>query len=216
MKSRLLVLNASARRDRSITRQLTTRLAQAWLVARPAGEIVTRDIGQAPPTAINQDWIAAAYSRVPGSERHPSLAESERLIDELDSADAVIIGTPLYNFGMPAVLKLWLEQIIRVGRTFRIEVGPEGERYLPLLRPKPVFVVVAAGNPAFLRDGSLASVNFLRSHLGAVLEFLGFGDLTFIEVGEAEAKQGIVPPSLLAAENRLRRTVDDPVTARPA
>lgn len=204
MKSRLLLLNASARHDRSVTRTLGDRLARAWLDSHPGGEIVRRDVGLEPPSAIDQAWIAAAYARNPGPEARVSLAESETLIDEIDAADAIVIGTPLYNFGMPATLKLWIEQIIRVDRTFRIETGPEGESYLPVLRPKPVFVVVSAGNPAFLNDGPLAALNFLRSHLGAILEFLGFTDVTFIELAEPDAKQGLGSPALLEAEARLR------------
>lgn len=206
MNHRLLTINASARSNRSVTRRLVEQLAQAWLSARPDGDIIHRDVGLNPPSAISQDWIASAYSpaadRTPGM--HASLAESEALIAEIEAADAIVIGTPLYNFGMPAVLKLWIEQIIRVGRTFEIVAGEAGETYRPLLKPKPVVVVVAAGNGAFLGGGPLSALNFLESHLGSVLTFLGFADVTFVRISEADAKSGATPPGLGVAAGRLR------------
>lgn len=209
MNPRLLTLDASARANRSVTRRLVDQLAAAWRSSRPDGVIVHRDVGLSPPSAIDQNWIAAAYApssaRTP--EMHASLAESETLIAEIESADAIVIGAPLYNFGMPAVLKLWIEQIIRLGRTFEIVPGQEGETYRPLLKPKPVVVVVAAGNGAFLEGGPFASLNFLGTHLRCVLEFLGFTDVTFVQIAEAEAKNrahGAAWPELNAAAERLR------------
>lgn len=211
MKSRLLLLNSSARFDRSVTRTLADRLVRAWLSAHPDGEVIHRDTGRVPPAAIDQAWIASAYARQTEPGHAAALAESESLIAEIEAADVIVIGAPLYNFGMPAVLKLWIEQIIRVGRTFRIVTGADGETYVPLLRSKPVFVVVSAGNPAFLNGGPLSSLNFLRSHLGAILEFLGFSDVTFIEIAENDAKEGRDSPALLQAESRLRES-DDPAS----
>lgn len=205
MKPRLLTINASARTTRSVTRRLADQLAATWLASRPEGRVVHRDVGLNPPSAIDQNWIASAYA--PAGARTQAmdacLAESETLIAELETADAVIIGTPLYNFGMPAVLKLWIEQIIRVGRTFEIVAGEAGESYRPLLKPKPVVVVVAAGNGAFLNKGPLAAFNFLEAHLRCVLEFIGFADITFVQVAETEAKNGAELPELRVAADRL-------------
>lgn len=205
MKHRLLTINASARSNRSVTRGLVDQLAQTWLSSRPDGEIIHRDVGLSPPSAITQDWIASAYSPAANRspEMHACLAESDALIAEIETADAIIIGTPLYNFGMPAVLKLWIEQIIRVGRTFEITASEAGEAYRPLLKSKPVVVVVSAGNGAFLKGGPLAALNFLESHLGCVLEFLGFTDVTFLQIAETDAKNGAGRTDLSAAAGRL-------------
>ena len=216
MKTRLLTINASARSNRSVTRGLVDQLAAAWLSASADGAVVSRDVGLNPPSAIDQEWIASAYA--PAGDRTPAmracLAESDTLIGEIEAADAIVIGTPLYNFGMPAVLKLWVEQIIRVGRTFEIMTGQGGESYRPLLAPKPVVVVVAAGNGAFLNGGSLAAFNFLEAHLRCVLEFIGFKDVTFIQVAEADAKSGAArPPGLDEAAERLRQRAVAGVTA---
>jgi FMN-dependent NADH-azoreductase len=132
------------------------------------------------------------------------LAESEALIAEIEAAEAIVIGTPLYNFGMPAVLKLWIEQIVRVDRSFEIVSGASGETYRPLLKSKPVVVVVAAGNGAFLSGGPLAALNFLESHLGSVLTFLGFTEVTFVRISETDAKNGTHSPELSVAMDRLR------------
>lgn len=206
MKTNLLVINASARVTRSVTRQLSARLAAAWQDAHPDGRIVERDIGLNPPAAIDATWIAAAYTPAEArtAAQHASLILSETLIAEIEAADAIVIGTPLYNFGMPAVLKSWIEQIVRVGRTFEIVVSAEGERYRPLLAPKPVIVAVSVGNGAFLPGGDQAALNFLEPHLGHMLGFLGLTETTFVNVAETAAKQGTDWPELIAAEKILR------------
>ncbi|MDF3057284.1 MAG: hypothetical protein K0R17_1499 [Rariglobus sp.] len=209
MKTNLLVVNASARVTRSVTRQLAARLASAWQGAHPEGCIVSRDIGLEPPAAIDEAWIAAAYTPAEArtAGQHASLSLSETLIAEIEAADVIVIGTPLYNFGMPAVLKSWIEQIVRVGRTFEIVTSAEGESYRPLLAPKPVVVVVSAGNGAFLPGGEHAGLNFLVPHLGHMLGFLGLTETTFVQVEEAAAKQSDDWPELAVAEDLMRSSI---------
>ena len=115
-----------------------------------------------------------------------------------------MIGTPLYNFGMPAVIKAWIDQIVRIDRTFEIVTSAQGESYRPLLAPKPVVVVVSVGNGAFLPGGEHAGLNFLEPHLGSMLGFLGLTETIFVQVEEAAAKRGDDWPELVAAEDILR------------
>src|SRR5690625_2631916 len=125
--TRLLHLDASARPGRSgeqahgsHTRRLSARFVEAWKALRPDDPIVYRDIGQSPPPPVSGDWIHAAFT--PPAQREPwmhqTLAMSDRLIDELLAADLVVAGVPMYNFGVPAGFKAWIDNIVRVGRTF--------------------------------------------------------------------------------------------------
>ena len=126
----LLVVNASGRVTRSITGRLTDRFARNWSAVHPAGTVLQRDVGIQPPTPVNEAWIAAAFAapnrRTP--EMHAALVESDTLLEEIERADAIAIGAPLYNFGMPAQLKAWFDQIIRVGRTFDFTAWLRGQQ----------------------------------------------------------------------------------------
>jgi Acyl carrier protein phosphodiesterase len=207
MKTNLLVIDSSARRTRSVTRHLTSLFASAWAESRPGAKIVHRDIGLNPPPMIDESWIAAAYT--PAEERtfemEAALDFSNRLIDEIAEADAIVLGAPVYNFGMPAMLKGWVEQIVRVGRTFAMDGPDSANRYRPLLSPKPVWIVEVAGTREMFPGGALAAVNFLETHLSTVLGFIGLTDLRFVRVGDVEVKGEHYQASLAEAETLLRR-----------
>jgi FMN-dependent NADH-azoreductase len=197
----LLVVNASGRVTRSITRHLTARFAAAWAAGRPGGAVVRRDVGLGPPPPVDEPWIAAAFADPPshnGAARE-ALRSSEALIAELEAADAVVIGTPLYNFGMPAQLKAYFDQIVRVGRTFDFD-PKAASPYRPLLRSKPVVVITAAGDGALQPGGPLYRLNFLDPHLETILGFIGLTDVSFVRVGYDEFQDDRLKASIAAAE----------------
>jgi FMN-dependent NADH-azoreductase len=202
----LLVVNASGRVTRSITRRLTDRFARGWSAIHPAGTVLQRDVGLQPPTPVNEAWIAAAFAapdrRTP--EMHAALLESDTLLEEIERADAIAIGAPLYNFGMPAQLKAWFDQIIRVGRTFDF-TGDANEPYRPLLASKPVVVLISAGDAAMLPGGSAYPSTTLEPHLTTLLTFNGLPDITFIRVGDEEEPGESHERSITAAEHAIDR-----------
>ncbi|MGH8018822.1 MAG: FMN-dependent NADH-azoreductase [Opitutaceae bacterium] len=204
----LLVVHSSGRVTRSITRRLTDRFIRAWSAANPAGRILTRDVGLNPPSTVNEAWIAGAFAdpqrRTP--QMRQALRESDTLLDEVERADAIVIGAPLYNFGMPAQLKAWFDQIIRVGRTFDF-TGDAVEPYRPLLTPKPVVVLVSAGDAAMLPGGSAFPRATLEPHLTTLLTFNGLTDLTFIRVGDEEKPGESHDRSIAAAEEEIDRYI---------
>jgi FMN-dependent NADH-azoreductase len=170
----LLVINSSGRVTRSITRRLTQRFSDAWQKQNPTGKIIQRDVGRNPPAPVDEGWIAAAFAeparRTPAM--HEALRSSEALIEEIIAADTIVVGAPIYNFGMPAQLKAFVDQIVRVGRTFDFVPGT-AEPYRPLLSPKPVLVISSAGDGALHPGGGLAHLNFLEPHLETVFRFIG-------------------------------------------
>lgn len=202
----LLVINCSGRVSRSLSRRLTHRFAQAWLAHQPSGRIIERDLGSNPPPPVNERWIAAAFADPAESTdaSRDALRLSETLIEEIVAADTVIIGTPIYNFGMPAQLKAYFDQVVRVGRTFAFAPG-EAEPYRPMLASKPVIAVSAAGDGAMHPGGKLWPLNFLEPHLATTLAFIGLTDLTFVRVGYDEYKDERLKRSLAAAEAELDR-----------
>lgn len=165
----ILRIDSSANTADSITRKLTDRI-----VAKLGdSDIVTRDLALEPLPQITHTWAVARAT--PESDRAPeqieALKESDKLVAELLSADTIVIGAPIYNFGVPASLKAWIDLVARVGVTFRYtENGPEG-----LVKGKRVIIAMASGGvPA----GSPA--DFVTEYLKFVLGFLGITDVTIV------------------------------------
>src|SRR5262245_37169380 len=123
--STLLRIDASARAERSHTRQMTRTFVETWLRCRPADTVIERNLAKTPPEFVTEPWIASAFTdperRTPEQQR--ILEASDQLIGELERADVIVLGTPMYNYGMPAVLKAWFDQILRIGRTFSFDLG---------------------------------------------------------------------------------------------
>ncbi|MCC5654874.1 NAD(P)H-dependent oxidoreductase [Nostoc sp. XA013] len=115
----VLRIDASARVTRSLSRGLTTAFTEQWLKSRPNDTLITQDVGLNPPPAISEAWIAAAFTAPKQRTPHQQevLKISDQLLEELEPASLIVIGTPMYNYGMPAALKAWIDQVIRVGRT---------------------------------------------------------------------------------------------------
>jgi len=186
MKS-LLIINSSGRVTRSVTRRLTRRFTTLWLEANPGASLLDRDVGLTPPSMLDEAWIASAYtsSENRSPEMAAALAESDMLIAEIERADAIVIGAPMYNFGMTSQLKAYFEQIIRVGRTFDFNHGDEANPYRPLLTSKPVTIITSTGAGGYEPGGANAATNYLDAPLVTSLSLMGLADIEFIRVGFA-------------------------------
>lgn len=203
----LLVVHSSGRITRSITRHLAARFMAQWRIRHPDTALIEREVGVTPPPTVNEAWIAAAYGASPDAPAPDPLAWSETFINELFQADVIVLGAPIYNFGMPAQLKAWFDQIVRVGRTFSFD--PEAaEPYQPLLAPKPVVILTSAGDGALHPGGKLSHLNHLEPHLQTLFGFIGLTDLTFIRAGYDEFQDDRTKRSLTTAEAAVDETVD--------
>jgi len=180
----ILQLDASARpgiagKDvhGSHSRHLTHQFITQWQSRRPQDTITYRDIGQHPPSIINHDWIASAFTPEVSLEpwMKDALAESNQLVDELIAADILVIGTPLYNFGMPATLKAWVDQVVRAGRTVEFDDANPIDPYIPKLtdRERHAVVLTARGGVNMAPGQEMAHMNHLEPHLATALAFIG-------------------------------------------
>lgn len=183
----ILRIDASVRRTdnpvaayNSISRNLADSFIEQWKEAEPEVEVILRDVGMAPPDFISNDWIASVFT--PEAERteqqQKTVSLSDTLIDELDRADVVLISTPMYNYGMPAALKAWFDQIIRINKTFTFDLGRGDFPLEPIMSGKSLVLLTSAGEFGFeqggIRDGSghlSAHINTLRKYLGAAYMF---------------------------------------------
>ncbi|OQP87286.1 NAD(P)H dehydrogenase [Rhizobium rhizosphaerae] len=179
----ILPIDSSARaglsgRDRhgSHTRRLSRRFIDTWMEQRMMDVVTYRDVGQKPPQPVSGDWIAAAFR--PPERRNAAqqtvLAESDQLAGELLAADLVVIGAPMYNFGVPAQLKAWIDNVVRVGVTFGFDRARPGEPYWPMLPTgKRLVILTARGDYGYDEGGRLASSNLVEAGLKVPLAYLG-------------------------------------------
>ena len=166
--------------DASFSRQLTTEFVQHWQRTHPDGKLITRDLVTTKLQPLSAEWIGAAYT--PEASRSPRqqevLALSNQLIAELEAADEYVIGVAMHNFSVPSVLKLWIDQIARAGKTFSYQDGtPAG-----LLRNKKATFFIASGG-VYDQGTPMAVMNFVEPYLRSLFGFIGVTDTSFITAG---------------------------------
>lgn len=214
----ILQLDASARpglagKDEhgSHSRSLTHHFVTEWRAQCPEDTITHRDIGLRPPSFVSHDWIASAFT--PPEHQQPwmsgILAESDELIDELVAADILVIGAPLYNFGMPAALKAWVDLVVRMGRTVDYDPTTPEDPFMPLLadRPRHAVILSSRGGVGFEPGGELAHMNHLEPGLTTVLEFIGITRIHRIAVENQEAGGELLAASVTDANHRVSKLV---------
>lgn len=208
---RLLHIDASPRSERSHTRRLTREFMSAWLERRPDDQVEHVDVGRTPPPPVDEAWIAAAFTAP--SERTLGMREALRVSDELVAqllrADLVVVGLPMYNFGVPAGFKAYIDQVVRVGVTFSFEPEDEASPYKPLVHGKRMVVVVATGDAGYERGGRYEHLNHVDPYLRTIFRFIGIADITFVHVGNDEFGGRRLAESLARARAKMREVVAD-------
>ena len=179
---KILEISASARYEGSISRDLTTDLINALEDRNGSVDIKRRDLSKGLPF-VDEEWIAA--NTTPEEERTEdhrlTLVRSDELVAEVQDAHVLVIGTPIYNFSVPAVLKAWIDMICRARLTFRYtETGPQG-----LLTGKKAYVLVPSGG---VEMGS--AVDFATPYLRHALGFIGISDVEFVGARGADRDDG--------------------------
>ncbi len=169
----LLRIDTSITGRSSASRELTDHYVAAWKRQLPATRVVTRDLGLMPVPHLDPERLAALST--PREERsadqHRIFSDSERWVSEIEAADAIVIGMPMYNFQAPSAFKAWFDHVARAGRTFRYtESGPEG-----LLSDRPVQVISTRGG-IHEDSGRDWQTPWLRQALG----LLGLEDLRLV------------------------------------
>ncbi len=171
----LLKIDSSPMGVKSISRMLTQKFAEAWLTAHPGGTVIERDLTTMNIPAVDEAWVAAAYSPNRTPEQNAALAVSDALIADLEKADEYVFGVPMHNFGVPANVKLWIDQVVRVGRTFRYgATGPMG-----LLQGKKATVLIASGG-SYTEASGYHTFDFVKPYLELVLKFMGVEDVATV------------------------------------
>lgn len=175
----VLRVDASARKERSLSRALADQFEGEWRARWPDDVLLRRDVGAAPPPAVSEAWIGAAFT--PRTERSLEqqrlLALSDKLIAELRAADLLLIAAPMYNYGMPAALKAWVDQVVRVDETFSFDLGRGDWPLEPILEGKSLVLLTSSGEFGFAPGGPRAGMDHLTPHLRTVSRYFGVGEI---------------------------------------
>lgn len=170
---KILQINASARSAGANSTRLADSITARLLAQHPEAEVTVRDLARDPHPVLDEPALGALFT--PADQRTPEqaarVALDDALIAQVQASDAIVLGVPMYNFGVPVQLKTWIDAIARAGVTFRYTAnGPEG-----LIQGKKVYVALARGG--LYRDTPADSqVPYLKS----VLAFLGMTDVEFV------------------------------------
>lgn len=202
----LLHLDSSPRSDRSHTRRLTAEFVQQWQDVHPDGGVTYRDIGRNPLPHVTESWISAAFT--PPNQRSAAMQHalrlSDELVDEFMQADLILAGIPFYNFGMPSGFKAYIDQIVRVGRTFSFDPLNKKTPYTPLVHGKRMIAVISRGDGGYGPGGRNQQYNHLDPHLATVLRFIGVVDLQIVAAENDEYGGADLDKSLESACRQLR------------
>lgn len=187
MSKNILRIDASMRKNGSYSRDLLDELIKQLNEGKSTSikdnKVTLRDLADGMPL-INEQWIEANFTAVNErtKDQKTSLILSDTLVNELNNAELIVIGLPIYNFGVPAAFKAWIDQVVRAKLTFKYtDTGPVG-----LLNNKKAYIIVASGGTQLGTE-----LDFISDYLRHVLGFIGIKDLTIIDssgIGRDESK----------------------------
>ncbi|MGR6467939.1 FMN-dependent NADH-azoreductase [Rhizobium sp. PAMB 3182] len=205
----LLRIDASAQlENRSLTRRLTTLFTDEFMKGDPQSRVITRDVGMDAVPPIDHRFIHAAFT--PPAEReawmNDRLALSDQLIDEVISADVILLGAPMYNYGMPSTLKVWIDHISRIGRTFSFDLSRGDFPIQPILSGKKLVVLSARGEFGFAPGEVRSHLNALDPGIAACAHYFGVAtdDIETVAIEYQEFKDARHTRSVAQAEEKTR------------
>jgi FMN-dependent NADH-azoreductase len=185
----LLHIDASARLTtnsvpeyNSISKAIAATFIHKWLSNNPEDKVIHRDVGVNPPDFISQDWIAAVFTpdESKTDEQKALVSLSDTLIDELDQADIIVMSSSMYNYGLPAALKAWFDQVVRINKTFTFDLKRGDYPLEPIMSGKTLVLITSSGEFGFGVGGIREKMNHLGPHIQTISHYLGVE--TFYEI----------------------------------
>ena len=204
----ILHLESSPREHESHSRHIAQELADALQKAHPDATIVFRDLNAPSIPHVTGDWVRGAlYDLMGGKQRTPeqeaALRFSDELVAELQKADVIVLGTPMYNFGLPSVAKAYIDNVVRTGLTVNYGAnGPEGQ-----LKNKKLYAVTSFGGGGYGPGQARESINFVDGLIKTAFGFIGLTDITFVPVENMLASDDVRQTSLAKAREQIAQIV---------
>lgn len=177
----LLVVEASPRGEQSVSRGLTKMFVNQWKREQHDGRVIQRDLMATDLPFVTMPWLGAYFTPPEHQTQDMKnlLRLSDELVEEILSADHIVIGTPVYNYNVPAVLKAYIDHIVRKGKT----LGFSGEG---LVKGKACTILMASGG-AYTPDSPIRDRDIATGYLRLILKVIGIEDVTVIAGGNAKA-----------------------------
>lgn len=204
MSFTVLHVNSSPLGDRSVSRKLTAKILTELKHKHPDAIIVNRDLVATPIPHLDSVMIGAFFT--PPDQRNEAandaLALSDSLISELFAADAIVIGAPMWNFGIPSSLKAWIDHVVRAGRTFQYSAaGAAG------LLPAGKHLIIASSRGAVFSIGPMQAMDHQEAYLKSVLAFIGLTDVSIIRAEGVGMGEEALNTAMESAEHQLVETM---------
>ncbi|MFC4270116.1 ACP phosphodiesterase [Sneathiella chungangensis] len=178
----LLHIDASARKTtnsvaayNSISKSVAATFIRKWRAIDREDKIIHRDVGVNPPAFISQDWIAAVFTSdaAKTDDQKALLSLSDTLIREVEQADIIVMSSSMYNYGMPAALKAWFDQVIRLNKTFTFDLARGDFPLEPIMSGKILVLITSSGEFGFGIGGIREKMNHLGPHIRTLSHYLG-------------------------------------------
>ncbi|RON33864.1 FMN-dependent NADH-azoreductase [Pseudomonas brassicacearum] len=207
----LLHIDASARGERSLSRKLSRAFIHTWIEADPNAQVIVRDIGANPPPFMTEDWIGAVFTQEEDLTvvQRDQIQLSDELIDEIDRADVIVIGSPMYNYGMPAALKAWFDQVIRIGKTFTFDLARGDFPLEPIMSGKTLVILSSRGEFGFGAGGIREKMNHLETHIQTCAHYLGVEQTHVITIDFQEFNDARHEVSIAEAFEAIQQLVGE-------
>jgi len=204
--SKVLIINASARKERSISRYMTNVFAELWEQRHPGDTINYREVGQENIPHVTDKWIAGAFkpSELRNAEDLEALTLSDQLVAELKDADVIVIGTPMYNWSIPSALKAYIDQVLRINETVLIRKDDIKNPYTGLLKDKNVFLLMVRGNLGYDPGDFYEHMDFQTKYLKTVFGIMGIDDVQHVALNGV----GLGDDSLALAREKVEQLLN--------
>ncbi|MCK0070602.1 FMN-dependent NADH-azoreductase [Kordiimonas laminariae] len=184
----ILVIDSSARFERSLSRQLSDAFVKSWKDQYPDYVFTFRDVAKNPPPHVTEEWIAAAFTDEADrtDTQQKVLLTSDEITQEVLDADVIVISAPMYNYGMPSTLKAWVDQVVRIGKTFSFDLSRGAKPIEPIQTGKSMVILTSSGEGNFAALGlqdhldvhmkSASHLMGVSHHHSIRIEFQEYGD----------------------------------------
>jgi FMN-dependent NADH-azoreductase len=193
----VLVINSSAAREGSVSRTLVEDAVARLLETSPFATVVRRDLGESPVPHLTTATLEGVRGTPRTALEFEARALSDELLAELRAADTVVIGAPMYNFGVATSLRSWFDHVLRAGETFSYSAaGPKG-----LLDGKRAIVIESRGG--LYSEGPMSAIDFQEPYLRHLLGFMGITDVTFVHAEKIGYGPDARAASLAQAKTRI-------------
>jgi FMN-dependent NADH-azoreductase len=195
--TQILALTSSSLGEASVSTKLVHKAVDVLKAKHAGAHVQWRDLSKHTPPHLDADAIGGLRGEPTTDAQKSARALSDALIAEMMKADILVIGAPMYNFGIPTQLKSWFDYVLRVGVTFRYtEKGPEG-----LVNGKKAIVIETRGG--LYSEGPAAVMDAQEPHIRAMLGFIGIRDVTFIHAEKLARGPDSVAESIEAASKKI-------------